>query len=232
MSKNIKIDYKNLLVLSVLYIYIPVFIFVYGWTSIIVSTIFTLLTGLIVYRIFKNYFSDLNKTFIQIKIWIFVVTVILFLIIGYFAGWGRFVDQTTDWQKHNAILSDLVNRNWPVYYQNDGEYSMLTYYIFQYMVPALFGKLFNSFRVAEITLMIWNEIGLFLIYLNVVKYLNTKRILTQLSVGELMVFFCVPNTLAKKVMYFTANVLSLPINYSFTDNEWFNREIGGIASIY
>ena len=33
---------------------------------------------------------------------------------------GIFVDQASDWGKHNAILADLVKKDWPVYYINGG----------------------------------------------------------------------------------------------------------------
>ena len=59
-------------------------------------------------------------------------------------GFGGFAPQKSDWGKHNAILNDLVTRSWPVYYKNDNEISMLVYYLAQYLVPALAGKIFNS----------------------------------------------------------------------------------------
>ncbi len=76
------------------------------------------------------------------------------------------MEQAGDWAKHNAILYDLVNRRWPVLYTNVKEHSMLTYYIGQYMVAALVGKVTHSTRIAEIVLYIWNMIGLVLVLFN------------------------------------------------------------------
>ena len=95
---------------------------------------------------------------------------------------GGITPQSGDWCKHNAVLRDLIQKGWPVLYDNHGEHSMLTYYLGQYMVPALGGKilykflsifsissLFNlsvstiCFFVSEIIMFIWNCTGLFLV---------------------------------------------------------------------
>lgn len=112
------------------------------------------------------------------------------LFIGYSAGWGRWVNQAYDWYKHNAILEDLTVKSWPVYYKNGSEKSMLAYYIAQYLVPSTFGKIFNSFRMAEIMNYIWAEIGLALVWLNLVSVLKINNIFKQiLSVVILVVLY-------------------------------------------
>ena len=131
---------------------------------------------------------------------ILVIAVLLFLWIGYYAGWGRFVTQERDWYKHNAILSDLMNRKWPVYYNNGDEHSMLSYYIGQYIIPAFVGKLFKSFRTAEIAVYIWNEIGLILVYLNILKYLKTDNSFIHFFTILLVPFFSIPLWLSQIVV--------------------------------
>ena len=120
------------------------------------------------------------------------LALLYFICIGYFAGYGRFVDQAADWDKHNAVLSDLVSRPWPVYYGNGGEHSMLTYYIAQYIVPGVIGKAFDSFRAAELSLYAWNVAGIFLVFLHLVSFLKAKRLVSQLACAAAVPFFSLP----------------------------------------
>lgn len=69
-----------------------------------------------------------------------------------------------DWYKHNTILNDLVNLDWPVRY--DIGYS-LNYYLGIYLFPALIGKIFSSYLVAKIALGLWTVIGLAIGLLNI-----------------------------------------------------------------
>lgn len=125
---------------------------------------------------------------------------VFFIWIGYYAGYGRFVDQAGDWNKHNAVLADLVNKPWPVYYSNGDEHSMLTYYIGQYIVPGLVGKIFHSFRCAEIVLYVWNEIGLFLVFLYIISFIKARKTVEHAVVAIAIPFFSIPLWLSELVL--------------------------------
>ena len=143
------INKRVLLVLSICYLYIPIIIFLVGFTRPVICLTVLILTGIAAYR-FANYLrkGDFENKTLQIKWSVFIGAMVFFLIIGYYAGLGRWTDQPYDWYKHNAILQDLIDHKWPVYYSNSGERSMLTYYIGHYLVSALFGKITGSFRAA------------------------------------------------------------------------------------
>lgn len=115
------------------------------------------------------------------------------------------------------ILFDLVNRSWPVYYMNEGEHSMLTYYLGQYMVPALIGKVCHSYKVAEIITLLWAETGLLLIYLNLIRILGIKRWYMQWMTAGLLCFFNGPLILAQKVVVWIYPALEPMLS----DHEWF-----------
>ena len=143
----ITVNRKCLLILSLIYIYLPIIIFFVTWTKPLVALICleVLITCLLRYE--KNALSKVNikpEQNVQVSIWMLLLAVAFFIWIGYYAGYGRFVNQVSDWNKHNAVLADLVNRPWPVYYSNGDEHSMLTYYIAGYIVPGLTGKIFDS----------------------------------------------------------------------------------------
>lgn len=205
--KYIHISKKKLLILSIAYIYIPIVIFLVGWVRFPIALICIgcLLYG--IYKLFCDYSKTKEKVYSDsvISIWGLGFACGLFLVVGYYAGWGRFVTQAGDWAKHNAVLADLVNKPWPVYYINQitgiEEHSMLTYYIAQYMLPALFGKIFHSFRVAEIVNFLWAEIGLLLVYLNIVRVLKINTIWLQNIAAFLLCFFCGPLLLGQKLRH-------------------------------
>ncbi|BCM90768.1 hypothetical protein IAD21_02629 [Abditibacteriota bacterium] len=55
-------------------------------------------------------------------------------------GWGY---QSSDWNKHNAVLADLVRFEWPVRYMEAPDAVHLTYYTAFYLPAALVGKVFG-----------------------------------------------------------------------------------------
>ena len=197
-----KIDAKRLLIISIAYIYIPVYLFVLTWTKLPLALAFIAMTGALAYRIFRHCgkAEDDQRRVIYMHPAVFIISVMFLFLIGYFAGWGRFVNQAGDWNKHNAILQDLVRRPWPVYYIKGNEHSMLSYYIAQYLVPGAIGKVFNSFRVAEIALYIWNEIGLILVYISIVLYFKTSSGVRQIQCLLVIPFFSIPLSLSQIIL--------------------------------
>lgn len=75
---------------------------------------------------------------------------------------------------------------------------MLTYYLAQYLLPAFWGKLFDSFRISEIVNYIWAEIGLILIFLNLIRIINIYRSWMQIISSVVLCFFSGPLILAQK----------------------------------
>lgn len=114
-------------------------------------------------------------------------------------------------------MFDLVNRSWPVYYANESEYSMLTYYLGQYIVPALIGKVFHSYKVAEIITLIWAELGLLLIYLNLIRILRVRRWYMQWMTAGLLCFFNGPLIIAQRLVAWIYPELEVMLS----DLEWF-----------
>ena len=186
------ISKRILTAVTLLYIYIPVILFLCGWTNIIVNLITLTAIGISFRQMYV--FEKQNEEYQSIKIdaVVLVFALAFFSFIGFYAGWGRWVDQSGDWLKHNAILYDLTKREWPVYYTNGTENSMLVYYIGQYMVPAFVGKITGSTRIAEIMFFVWNELGLFLVYLNILFVVNAKKAKSQFITAFVLPLFGIP----------------------------------------
>lgn len=200
MQSGIVLNKKKLIICLLLYIYIPICIFLFGWTKCWISISCFLVISFCFVSFIKNTEEKNEDVYISKKVFLF--SLLFLFVIGYFAGWGRFVDQASDWAKHNAIMYDLTNRKWPVYYCNNVEKSMLTYYIGQYMFPALIGKIFCSTRVTEIANYIYAEIGLVLVYIYLISILKIKENYKQIIALFVLVFFCLPFPLAKIISEF------------------------------
>ena len=160
----------DLLLLSTfLYLFLPIFIFCFTW----IKTVYALLIFIPLIIFFVKHFSDVfyknEMKLVKTKrdIIILVITMIILVFWLYFSGIGGFTFQNNDWDKHNALLHDLINNPWPVRYEINGDIGYLVYYFAYYIPAALVGKVFG-FSVANIFLFLWTYcgliIGLFWIY--------------------------------------------------------------------
>ena len=159
----LRTDTKKLSVITLLYIYIPVVVFLCGFTAWYVWLVTVLACGYSFYRIYKRYKGEniegshegvtMSWSAIMIS---FVFIEIMCLVRGF---WDVF-EQSGDWSKHNAVLHDLVEHSWPVIY-TEHEKTLLTYYLGQYMLPALLGKAFSNgdvilgFNLAHMIMSFW-----------------------------------------------------------------------------
>jgi len=100
----------------------------------------------------------------------FVVILLLISGVGAFTGY-----QNGDPARTNAILSDLVYNDWPATYNDGGNVSVQNYYYASFLIPALIGKAFMSFRVAEVVMFFWLALGMVLMGLFLLIVLNNRR---------------------------------------------------------
>ena len=134
-----------------IYIYLGIAVFFLGWVRAIFAIPALLLLGFCLWQHWGTLREREESRRERPVIRIFLCLV---------AGQGAFFVQAGDWEKHNFVLNDLVMSRWPVCYHNDDSDAMLTYYVAQYLVPALFGKVFSSFRAAEVALLVCNVVGI------------------------------------------------------------------------
>jgi len=226
---TMNLDKKSLVILSLMYIYLPIVIFLGTWTRpyIALACIGVLfLCALRCIRSSRNPSGQAADGNIQTGLWTVLGSLLFFIAIGYYAGYGRFADQPFDWYKHNAIMADLTSRPWPVYYTNRNEYSMLTYYIAQYIVPSAIGKIFGSFRCTEIALYAWNILGIFLVFLHMISYLKSKSSGGQILCALAIPLFSLPVALSRLVLkYFTATSDEFKTGIDFVNWYYYNDGI-------
>ena len=169
---------KDLKKITYYYILVPFIIFILGFIKLRYSIPITVMLILITIKVFhNNKCKDDNLLILENKK-ILIVFFIVFLIC-IFAGHGKFFYQSKDYFMRNAIFRDLVNRKWPVYYEKNN--TALVYYIGQWLVPAVFGKIFfflpdeSRFMKANIALLFWNALGLTLSILWLFKIIKPKN---------------------------------------------------------
>lgn len=207
---------KKLLIVSLCYIYIPVIVFLFGWTKLYIALGCSFILLFAVARLYHDC-SSRQAEEICIGKGCLLFLLLFFFLVGYYAGWGRFTEQSSDWWKHNAVLADLVNHSWPVYYINGEEHSMLTYYLGQYIIPALAGKVLHSFRTAEFATLLWAELGLFLVYMNLIRIFQVRVWYMRLLTAGLLCFFNGPLLLGQKI----AGMVYPELDSMTSNRQWF-----------
>ncbi len=213
MMKHLQIKAKTLYLYELIYITLPVIIFLFGWTRWYIAII-CCLSGIFCYkRMFLDHSLKKQNNNINVIPIILVIGCILLFFIGYLCSWGRWVFQETDYEKHNAILADLTNRSWPVYYHNGNESSMLTYYIGQYILPSGIGKIFHSFRITEVATFVWSVIGIILVWLHLLKSLRIIHPANQICSLAVMFLFA-PTSYFTRVLASLTYAQHSPINIS------------------
>ncbi len=168
--------------LTYIYLALPLFIFILTWLDFGIGLILGILFGVAFYKAYpkldENQLCISNNT----KLIIFLIC----LIWCFFAGIGYFYYQSFDYHFRNAVFRDLINYEWPVFY--DRANTPMVYYMAFWLVPSLFGKFFvaigigraYSFVLANIVLLIYAILGTYLLFLHIIKGCgakNTKNIL-------------------------------------------------------
>lgn len=184
-----KTNSKLLLIITMLYIYIPVFAFLFGWTKLWMALITVVILCLAMHGMIEEYSREYISDDICISIPVLLVAVGFISMICIVLGIGGLYPQAGDWFKHNAVLRDLIKYNWPVYYDYK-EDAMLTYYLGHYLVPALVGKVCGSFEAGNIAFTIWTIIGLLIVYIHLIRVLKANSARKQLVALFVLIFFC------------------------------------------
>lgn len=158
-----EIKIKPLITVIIIYMYLPLLIFFAGWLKPMIAVIAIVAMSFAVIRGLCSWFSEKPQS-VYVTKGMIIGAIIFILFMCCLAGTGAFTEQTWDWNKHNAVLRDLMEQPWPVCYTNDYATAMLSYYIGYYLLPAVTGKAFHSFRAAEITQFICMAAGLLLVF--------------------------------------------------------------------
>lgn len=183
MKKYIKID-KILLLITYLYLALPVSIQLFFWFNKLISIplIILLYVGLyFTMKKFKPLENEEYKKVFNIKRLIIIGVLVVF--VNLLSGAGSISYQNWDYNGRNAILHDLIDHDWPVKYdytnleyENEiiGNTGMLSYYFAYWLPGALVGKVTN-FKVATIFMFFWQLIGISLFFYFVFRKMKNVK---------------------------------------------------------
>lgn len=150
---------------SLVYLALPNLIFVMGWlrwelaatcAGLILVPIFSLRSVL---SAFAGEDGDGGARYLPPRQVVVVIVIACALLL--LSGVGGVGYQENDWLKHNALLKDLIEHPWPVFYQGRDYDLPLTYY-FAYLLPAALAGKIGGWVVANQILFLWTWIGLVL----------------------------------------------------------------------
>ncbi len=190
--------------LAVGYLLLPYFLFFWGWLRLPAAIIFILVIGFSYWQFTRQVNRDIPQTPVYKLNW--VVLFIGLCVIGFwllYSGVGHFADQLPDYKKHNLILSQLMNQDWPVIQKVTNKKGYILVYYFAYYLPeALVGKVFGM-STAQIFQFVYSFLGLLLVFYFVYTVVGKKQLLTVTFVfilfggmdalGELLLSGTMPN---------------------------------------
>ena len=192
MKKVVTIPFKVFWTASLGFVALPIIIFFIGYLKLYVGVPLALLFILAFVLSVRDASKDQEKkllsrndTDIKIPVGYLIGLAVTAVVLSLVSGVGEFIFTLNDHPYRRAIMNDLVNYKWPVIYdystqtnpevireigKTSGTYAFM--YYFTYWLPAaLIGKVGGAFA-ANLALMIWNAIGIFLTFIGVSKIIG------------------------------------------------------------
>lgn len=170
--------------LSLFYLFLPIFLFFFGWLRLPFAVLLFFLFLWLFCRISQNLCVKGRGVNFKTRpeYWITLCVVVFIWVL--FSGIGGFSFQNTDFYVRNPIYRDLVNQPWPVFFdfstQREAVQAVLgsdtvafVYYFCFWLPPALLSKLFAGKELfANIFLLAWAYLGVMLVLYQIHRYLK------------------------------------------------------------
>ena len=184
-AKIITIPYPWIFASALLFLTVPLFMFFMGYLRLSVGIPLTLIFAGIVLFSVSDCLNDPNgrklsryDNDLKIPVSYLAGFAVTALALSFVSGTGEYIFTIQDHEFRRAILRDLVNYDWPVIYNYSTQTNpdvinffglasgqrAFTYYFIYWMPSALAGKMFG-FEFANVVLLIWNALGIFLSFL-------------------------------------------------------------------
>lgn len=210
---------KQLKITTVAYLLIPNILFILTWLNPFWATFGFIVACYSFYSFFKHTNQCKEELsalrFEKIELNTFIYLAIFTIILGVFFSLGNFgLGQSYDYYKHNTIVKELIEKPFPIVYENETRYGILKepailgYYIGYYLPTALLCKAIGI-GFSNILLFIWGGIGIFVSF-SWLYFLTPKN----LNIFLVFLLFLLGATLFKPYLYahyLLKNVVSLPM---------------------
>lgn len=167
-----KIKYSFFVLLAFIFLALPVTVFFWGFLKVIWAVIFTAATFAAGFFLYRDTLKADRE--ITVRPVLFCTAVLCCMIWAFFSGIGEFTWTTGDHTVRAAVLNDLVEYDWPVFFDLSrqsnpavrealgGETVAFAYYFTFWMIPSLIGKVFGI-TAGRAALVIWGGLGLMLV---------------------------------------------------------------------
>lgn len=165
---------SNIRRLSILYLILPFFLFLFGWVRLAVAIPLAVVLLFALHRLqITNYESPFSNFPLSSTVHCFLIVAFWLLL----SGVGGYAFQNWDHNWRNVVLRDLINFDWPVYYAHpqSGPVKMLVYYTGFWLPSALVGKVTN-WQTANFVLFLWTLSGLALVAFHLAEILKTSPV--------------------------------------------------------
>lgn len=179
--------------LSYIYLLLSPMIFLITWLNVGFALILAIVMGGSYYKALMAT-NEVDENLFFEKELLYGLTVIAF-IWCFCAGIGYFYYQSFDYHFRNAVFRDLINYEWPVFYNNAD--TPLVYYIGYWLVVAVFAKLstllganaYVSFMTGNVFLLLYAIVGVILIFLHIIKACKVDSKKSAIFAIILFIFF-------------------------------------------
>ena len=203
---DIKLNLSIIMILGYLYLILPYMIFLITWVKyfisipslilVIIATYFTIKDTKKHYNISYNFnLFSLILLFIIITIWVIILGVGNICLPSGDTIYGRY-----------AVFKDLIEFPFPIIYPENG-YGFV-YYFAHWIIPAIFGKIFN-YNVANIILILWTSLPLFLTLILLSIYLNKIKTKQIFIIFLIFILFVPPSLIFHKEGNFGKGLLTV-----------------------
>ena len=197
---------KHLKIATVSYLLLPNVLFMLTWLNLIWASVGFAVSAYAFYSFLKatkesrEDFSVLRTPKMQASTLLYLA--VFTLVLGVLFSLGNFgLGQSYDYFKHNTIVKELIEKPFPVVYENETRYGVLKepailgYYMAYYLPTAVICKVIGL-EASNVLLYIWGAIGLFISF-SWLYFLSPKN----LNIILVFVVFLLGATLFKPYLY-------------------------------
>lgn len=209
--RSIKISYRTFSLVCLLYLLLPIVVFISFFTKLHVAVLANSLLLITFCFLTKEiYSSSKGKQTISIFLGRLLVFIVIAFLWAFISGIGEFADSTWDHAVRYATLHDLVYYKWPVFFDLSkqslgevrgilgGDTVAFAYYFTFYLIPALVGKVFGLFA-ARVALLIWSTFGLLAVMIAISFFIGKAKLIIPVMCLLFAGFDIIPFTIISKI---------------------------------
>ncbi len=203
---DIKLNLSIIMILGYLYLILPYMIFLITWVKYFISIPSLILVIIATYFTIKDTKKHYNILY-NFNLFSLILLFIIITVWSILLGTGNICLPSGDTLLvRYAVFKDLIEFPFPIIYPENG-YGFV-YYFAHWIIPAIFGKIFN-YNVANIILILWTSLPLFLTLILLSIYLNKIKTKQIFIIFLIFILFVPPSLIFHKEGNFGKGLLTV-----------------------